>query len=115
MYMNTILIAVPSFLCVSFALSYLGAKNELKQTQKILDDLISANQRFLNNAIIDPNDEDMHKENFIKFLSESRDWAYEYIEMSQATIKEVIDELNKKNIKESTNKLMALLPQVPNE
>ena len=115
MYMNTILIAVPSFLCISFILAYLGERNELKQTQKILDDLIVANQKFLNNAIIDPIDQDLHKENFIKFLSESRDWAYEYIEMSQATIKEVIDELNKKNIKESTNKLMALLPQVPNE
>ena len=115
MYMDTILIAVSSFLCVSFILAYLGERNELKQTQKILDDLIIANQKFLNSVTIDSVDEDMHKENFIKFLSESRDWAYEYIEMSQATIKEVIDELNKKNIKESTNKLMALLPQVPNE
>ena len=115
MYMNTILIAVPSFLCVSFILAYLGERNELKQTQKILDDLIIANQKFLNSVTTDSVDQDMHKENFIKFLSESRDWAYEYIEMSQATIKEVIDELNKKNIKESTNKLMALLPQVPNE
>jgi hypothetical protein len=113
--MNTILIAVTSFLCVSFILAYLGERNELKQTQKILDDLILANQKFLNSATIDPVDQDMHKENFIKFLSDSRDWAYEYIEMSQATIKEVIEELNKKNIKESTNKLMALLPQVPNE
>ena len=25
-------------------------------------------------------DESVHKENFIKFLSESRDWAYKYIE-----------------------------------
>jgi uncharacterized protein YlxP (DUF503 family) len=113
--MNTILIAIPSFLCVSFALSYIGAKNELKQTKKILDDLIIANQKFLKSSLSQIDDQDMHKENFIKFLSESRDWAYEYIEMSQATIKEVIDELNKKNIKESTNKLMALLPEVPNE
>jgi len=26
------------------------------------------------------NDESVHKENFIKFLSDSRDWAYKYIE-----------------------------------
>jgi hypothetical protein len=26
------------------------------------------------------NDESVHKENFIKFLSDSRDWAYNYIE-----------------------------------
>ena len=28
-------------------------------------------------------EENIHKENFIKFLSESRDWAYEYIENVQ--------------------------------
>lgn len=28
-------------------------------------------------------DNDVHKENFIKFLSDSRDWAYEYIEEVQ--------------------------------
>lgn len=28
-------------------------------------------------------DESVHKENFIKFLSDSRDWAYEYIETVQ--------------------------------
>jgi hypothetical protein len=88
---------------------------EAKMTQKVLNELLNANEKFLNTSIIDPVDQDIHKENFIKFLSESRDWAYDYIEMSQTTIKEVIDELNKKNIKESTNKLMALLPQVPNE
>lgn len=29
-------------------------------------------------------DESVHKENFIKFLSDSRDWAYQYIEDVQA-------------------------------
>jgi putative ribosome biogenesis GTPase RsgA len=28
-------------------------------------------------------DNDIHKENFIKFISDSRDWAYEYIESVQ--------------------------------
>jgi len=29
-------------------------------------------------------DNDIHKENFIKFLSDSRDWAFEYIESVQS-------------------------------
>lgn len=32
-------------------------------------------------------DESIHKENFIKFLSDSRDWAYEYIEKAQEGLK----------------------------
>jgi len=37
-------------------------------------------------------DESVHKENFIKFLSESRDWAYQYIEDVQTGLKSFINE-----------------------
>lgn len=37
-------------------------------------------------------DESVHKENFIKFISDSRDWAYEYIEEVQTGLKRFIDE-----------------------
>jgi hypothetical protein len=37
-------------------------------------------------------DESVHKENFIKFISDSRDWAYQYIEDVQAGLKHFIDE-----------------------
>jgi hypothetical protein len=37
-------------------------------------------------------DESVHKENFIKFISDSRDWAYEYIEEVQTGLKHFIDE-----------------------
>lgn len=36
---------------------------------------------------------DVHKENFIKFLSDSRDWAYEYIEDVQASISLFVSEV----------------------
>jgi hypothetical protein len=36
-------------------------------------------------------DIDIHQENFIKFLSDSRDWAFDYIDKSQKQIKEFID------------------------
>lgn len=35
--------------------------------------------------------QDVHQENFIKFLSDSRDWAFEYIDKSQKQIKEFVD------------------------
>jgi hypothetical protein len=38
-------------------------------------------------------DDDVHKENFIKFLSESRDWAFNYIEDVQSVLKKFISEV----------------------
>ena len=40
------------------------------------------------------NDENVHKENFVKFLSDSRDWAFEYIEEVQSGIKNFINEVD---------------------
>ena len=57
----------------------------------------------------------VHKENFIKFLSDSRDWAFEYIEKSQQTIKEVSDELRVKGLDNYSDKLLALLPEMGQE
>ena len=57
-------------------------------------------------------DDEIHKENFIKFLSDSRDWAFEYIEKSQQTIKEVSDELKIKGLDDYSEKLLALLPEI---
>lgn len=59
-------------------------------------------------------DDTIHKENFIKFLSDSRDWAFEYIENSQKTIKEVSDELKVKGLDKYSEKLLALLPEINN-
>lgn len=59
-------------------------------------------------------DDTVHKENFIKFLSDSRDWAFEYIEQSQKTIKEVSDELKNKGLDNYSEKLLALLPEINN-
>lgn len=56
-------------------------------------------------------DDAVHKENFIKFLSDSRDWAFEYIEQSQKTIKEVSEELKDKGLNSYSEKLLALLPE----
>ena len=76
--------------------------------------------------------ESVHKENFIKFLSDSRDWAYQYIEDVQAGLTTFIDqtepEINyfkeygdtmslapnyysMKKIAEEYEKLKALLPK----
>lgn len=77
-------------------------------------------------------DESVHKENFIKFLSDSRDWAYQYIEDVQTGLKSFINEtapeinyfkeygdtmamapnyFSMKKISEEYEKLKSLLPE----
>ena len=36
---------------------------------------------------------DVHKENFIKFLSDSRDWAYQYIKDVQDSLEKFVNEV----------------------
>jgi hypothetical protein len=38
-------------------------------------------------------DQEVHKENFIKFLSDSRDWAFEYIEDVQSGLIKFVDDI----------------------
>ena len=46
------------------------------------------------NKFLSPDDHDVHKENFIKFLSDSRDWAFDYIEEVQTGLKKFIEEVS---------------------
>lgn len=38
-------------------------------------------------------DQEVHKENFIKFLAESRDWAFTYIENVQSGLKDFVENI----------------------
>jgi len=51
--------------------------------EKLINDIEESNLK---------SDESVHKENFIKFLSDSRDWAYEYIENVQTGLNNFINE-----------------------
>ena len=39
-------------------------------------------------------DNDVHKESFIKFLSDSRDWAYQYIETVQSGLNKFVSDVD---------------------
>jgi hypothetical protein len=39
-------------------------------------------------------DDNVHKENFVKFLSDSRDWAYQYIEDVQEGLSKFVDDVD---------------------
>jgi hypothetical protein len=104
-------------LSFSFGLSYWATFSKLKKSNLLLAELFIKNRALeeLNsqaNSGINMSDDTLHKENFIKFLSDSRDWAFEYIEKSQKTIKEVSDDLKIKGLDDYSEKLLALLPEI---
>lgn len=104
-----------STLSFSFSIAYWATLNKLKDSNILMADLLIKNAALeeLTNRIkndVGISDDSVHKENFIKFLSDSRDWAFEYIEQSQKTIKEVSEELKNKGLEGYSNKLLSLLP-----
>jgi hypothetical protein len=82
--MSNIIIIILGTLTVSFAIAYISVLSKMsKLTQEFAKLFISHNslQEFVSkNNLEFKNDSDIHKENFIKFLSDSRDWAFKYIE-----------------------------------
>jgi hypothetical protein len=114
--MEMVLLIFFATLSFSFALSYWATFDKLKKSNLLVAELFIKNRALeeLNHQVnngINMSDDTLHKENFIKFLSDSRDWAFEYIEKSQQTIKEVSEELKDKGLNTYSEKLLALLPE----
>jgi len=99
--MKNIIIVVLSSLLLSFMFFYFILSKKLKDVsakftkllidysvmQEYIDILKSEQSENISDDLVD-------KENFIKFLSNSRDWAFEYIEDVQDGIKEFIDSVD---------------------
>lgn len=92
-----ILIFFLSISSISLLIAYTHVSYNLKKTTAMLAETMllylaaTDNQVQINDGSVSP--ENIHQENFIKFLSDSRDWAYEYIENVQNGLKEFITEV----------------------
>jgi hypothetical protein len=103
-------------LSFSFGLSYWATFDKLKKSNLLLAELFIKTRALeeLNsqvNSSIGMSEDTVHKENFIKFLSDSRDWAFEYIETSQKTIEEISKELKDMGLNQHSERLTKLLPE----
>lgn len=114
--MEMMLIIFFATLSFSFGIAYWSTFDKLKKSNLLMAELFIKNKaleeltfQVKNSAGM--SDDAVHKENFIKFLSDSRDWAFDYIEKSQKTIREVSNELNDKGLNNYSEKLLALLPE----
>jgi hypothetical protein len=95
---------VLNFILGAFALSFMSAYIysifKIRRLASAFARLFIAQQtleEFLSNRPaskeVTKSEDDIHKENFIKFLSDSRDWAFEYIEEVQKGLNKFIKEV----------------------
>jgi hypothetical protein len=63
-----------------------------KRVMSLAISLVKVEEAF-NSTKKEDSDSDVHKENFIKFLSDSRDWAYLYIEDVQNGLSKFVDDI----------------------
>jgi hypothetical protein len=86
-------------LSFSFAISYLSVLYKLRNVS------LTSAQLFLENFKLNQQaesvkanqeltDNDIHRENFIKFLSDSRDWAFTYIEDVQKGLVKFVEDVD---------------------
>jgi len=92
--MEIALIAL-SIISISFFIALVFTANKLKAVSEAFSKLFIANsamrEAFEANGGSSP--DEIHKENFIKFLSDSREWAFGYIEEVQSGLKKFITEV----------------------
>lgn len=94
-----ILTIVLGIFTLSFAIAYISSIVRIKKmTEAFAKVLISQTQleiAYDNYAKVknSAGDADIHTQNFIKFLSDSRDWAFQYIEDVQGGIKKFMNEV----------------------
>jgi hypothetical protein len=95
--MSNIFIIILSTLTISFAIAYSVTLYRITKINQAFTKLLLSHeslQEFIaKNNVEFKNDSDIHKENFIKFLSDSRDWAYQYIEDVQKGITKFVNEI----------------------
>lgn len=65
----------------------------LRQRLKVLAISLVKVQDMFNSTKQEESQSEVHKENFIKFLSDSRDWAYSYIEDVQNSLTKFVNEV----------------------
>jgi hypothetical protein len=94
--MENIIIVLSSVLAAVFVILVIVSAKALRLRKK-MKTLLAAYSKielFIASQKEKESDNDVHKENFIKFLSDSRDWAYEYIETVQSGLNKFVSDVD---------------------
>ena len=96
---NIIIVALVSAV-ICFVTAYAVTLKKLITSQKLAGKLYVDNFtleeyiKTIKNLKEDNTDQQIHQENFLKFISDSRDWAFEYIEKVQSGLSNFIDSID---------------------
>ena len=90
-----IALVILSVLTLSFLIAYLSVAKRLNAVSQGFAQLFLTHSALRETLDSTPTktEDDIHKENFIKFLSDSRDWAFDYIEEVQTGLNKFIKEV----------------------
>jgi alpha-L-fucosidase len=94
-----IALIVTSIFAMSFSVAYYAALKKLEVVSKAFAQMVTLNASMREafeaslQSPISVEEQDIHKENFIKFLSDSRDWAFEYIEDVQEQLENFVRDI----------------------
>jgi hypothetical protein len=96
MNIENIIIALSSTLAAMFFILVIVSAKALRLRKKMKTLLVAYSkiEIFIASQKEKESDNDVHKENFIKFLSDSRDWAYEYIETVQSGLNKFVSDVD---------------------
>lgn len=97
--MNSIFLVFFITLSISFAIAYVSVLSKLKKMNIAFAQMLLANnilEEYIQKekGLPTKNEEEIHKENFIKFLSDSRDWAFNYIEEVQKGLEDFVNDVD---------------------
>jgi hypothetical protein len=99
--LKDIFIIVFATLSVCFAFSYIFVLRQLTKLKRDMSKLFIEKtllQEYVDltksTKIKEESDDSIHKENFIKFLSDSRLWAFEYIERVQKGLNKFVNDVD---------------------
>lgn len=82
-----------AILFVAFFIAYIVTLKKLKVLYNQVSKMIIL-FNLMQDTTIPKEDQDVHKENFIKFLSDSREWAFNYIEGVQVGLSNFVKEID---------------------
>jgi hypothetical protein len=113
---NIVIVALVSAI-ICFIMAYAITLKKLITSQKLAGKLYVDNFtleeyiKTIKNLKEDKTDQQIHQENFLKFLSDSRDWAFNYIEEVQAGLNKFVSDIEPEiNYFREYGDLMAMQP-----
>jgi peptidase E len=110
----TVIVAVLLVFCFKLRIEYKKTYALLVQSVFDKEELLKKFEEFVNDQSVKAIEE---TDGFVKFISQSRDWAFEYIEDVQKAIDEYKLSVESKDVKlkrEKYKKLLQFLPDVNN-